>query len=284
MGYSARYHATSLIAVFLALAIGILIGAEFGGETLTGTRRNLEHSLIGNLQDARERADQLSGELGRANEFGERVYPVLVRHKLRGRRIGDRRPRRPAGQRVGRGRGSPRGDRGAAGRGRRGARAGRPPRPRRRPRQDPLRRHRAQPGHADRVRRRGRAPARPRRRPAGTGAQPALLPRQRQLRRARRGDRRPRPAAGDGPGAARRRRPARGGADERHHRDPDPGRRGREHERRTLVGRPSSRATTSPASTTSIRSPGGWRWSSRCSARRAASASRAPPTACSRTC
>lgn len=88
MGYSARYHATSLIAVFLALAIGILIGAEFGGETLTGTRKNLEQSLVGNLQDARERADRLSGELGRSNEFGERVYPVLVRHKLRGWRIG----------------------------------------------------------------------------------------------------------------------------------------------------------------------------------------------------
>ena len=64
MGYSARYHAISLIAVFLALAIGILIGAEFGGDALNSTRKNLEHSLIGNLQDARSRADQLSGELG----------------------------------------------------------------------------------------------------------------------------------------------------------------------------------------------------------------------------
>lgn len=88
MGYSARYHATSLIAVFLALAIGILIGAEFGGGTLTSTRKDLEQSLTGNLQDARERADELSGELGRANEFSSQVYPVLVRDRLRGRRIG----------------------------------------------------------------------------------------------------------------------------------------------------------------------------------------------------
>lgn len=88
MGYSARYHATSLIAVFLALAIGILIGAEFGGDTLSNTRRDLEHSLTGNLQDARHHADELSGELGRANEFSSRVYPVLVRDRLRGRRIG----------------------------------------------------------------------------------------------------------------------------------------------------------------------------------------------------
>ena len=88
MGYSSRYHATSLIAVFLALAIGILIGAEFGGDTLNSTRRNLERSLTGNLQDARERADQLGGELSRSNVFADRVYPVLVRYLLFGRRIG----------------------------------------------------------------------------------------------------------------------------------------------------------------------------------------------------
>jgi hypothetical protein len=87
MGYSARYHATSLIAVFLALAVGILVGAEFGGDALTNTRKDLEHSLIGNLQDARERADELSGQLGDSDEFGERVYPVLTRDKLAGKRL-----------------------------------------------------------------------------------------------------------------------------------------------------------------------------------------------------
>ncbi|HEX7244868.1 MAG TPA: copper transporter [Solirubrobacterales bacterium] len=88
MGYSAKYHATSLVAVFLALAIGILIGAEFGGDALTSTRKDLEHSLTGNLQDARARADELSTELGRSDEFASRVYPALVRDRLAGRRIG----------------------------------------------------------------------------------------------------------------------------------------------------------------------------------------------------
>jgi len=86
MGYSARYHATSLIAVFIALAAGILIGAEFGGDALTNTRRDLEHSLVGNLQDARSRADELNADLNRSDEFGERVYPVLTRGRLEGRR------------------------------------------------------------------------------------------------------------------------------------------------------------------------------------------------------
>lgn len=88
MGYSARYHATSLIAVFLALAVGILIGAQFGGDALTNTRKDLEHSLVGNLQDARSRADELSAQLNRSNEFGERVYPVLTRERMQGRRVG----------------------------------------------------------------------------------------------------------------------------------------------------------------------------------------------------
>jgi hypothetical protein len=88
MGYSARYHATSLVAVFLALAIGILIGAEFGGDALTNTRKDLEQSLTGNLQDARSRADELNGKLARSDEFADRVYPALVRNRLAGRRIG----------------------------------------------------------------------------------------------------------------------------------------------------------------------------------------------------
>lgn len=88
MGYSARYHATSLIAIFLALAVGMVIGAALGGDTIDNTRENLERSLTGNLQDARDRADELSVELGRASEFAGRVYPALVRDQLRGRRIG----------------------------------------------------------------------------------------------------------------------------------------------------------------------------------------------------
>ena len=88
MGYSARYHAASLAAVFLALAVGILIGAEFGDDIVSGTRKNLEQSLTGDLESARERADELSGELGRSQDFAESIYPALVGERLEGRRIG----------------------------------------------------------------------------------------------------------------------------------------------------------------------------------------------------
>ena len=53
MGYSARYHAASLAAVFLALAIGILIGVGFGSDIVTGTADDLEQSLHPDLDDAR---------------------------------------------------------------------------------------------------------------------------------------------------------------------------------------------------------------------------------------
>ena len=88
MGYSARYHMASLAAVFLALAIGILIGSEFGDEIVSDTRDNLENSLTGNLEDAQDRADDLSRDLELSDAFGERVYPTLVGDRLADRSIG----------------------------------------------------------------------------------------------------------------------------------------------------------------------------------------------------
>jgi hypothetical protein len=87
MGYSSRYHAASLAAVFLALAIGILIGVGFGDNVLSSTKRDLEASLTGDLEAARGRSDQLATQLNRSDEFAQRVYPVLVRGELRGQRI-----------------------------------------------------------------------------------------------------------------------------------------------------------------------------------------------------
>ena len=52
MGYSARYHAASLAAVFLALAVGILIGVGFGSDIVNGTADDLEQSLPSDLDDA----------------------------------------------------------------------------------------------------------------------------------------------------------------------------------------------------------------------------------------
>jgi len=88
MGYSSRYHAASLAAVFLALAIGILIGVGFGDNVLTSTQRDLEASLTGDLEAARGRSDDLAARLDQSEEFVQRVYPTLVSDQLAGQEIG----------------------------------------------------------------------------------------------------------------------------------------------------------------------------------------------------
>ena len=49
MGYSARYHATSLIAVFITLAVGVVIGAALGMGWVMASVRHLRNHLFGNV-------------------------------------------------------------------------------------------------------------------------------------------------------------------------------------------------------------------------------------------
>ncbi len=88
MGFSARYHAASLAAVFLALAIGILIGAAVGDDAVKGIRGNLEDNLTADVENARQRSDELAGDLNRSEEFSAQIYPALVEKRLQGKRIG----------------------------------------------------------------------------------------------------------------------------------------------------------------------------------------------------
>jgi hypothetical protein len=87
MGYSARYHAASLAAVFLALAVGLLIGAEFGDELINDTARNLEQGLKGDLEEADARIADLEDDLSRQLRFADAVYPALAAETLPGRSL-----------------------------------------------------------------------------------------------------------------------------------------------------------------------------------------------------
>ena len=87
MGYSGRYHAASLAAVFLALAIGILIGVGLGQNVISGTTKNLEQSLKSDLAAARGRADKLQGQLNREADFEQEAFPALAGGILRGDHI-----------------------------------------------------------------------------------------------------------------------------------------------------------------------------------------------------
>ena len=87
MGYSGRYHAASLAAVFLALAVGILIGVGFGSDIVTGTADDLEQSLEADLDEARAEVDDLQAELEREREFEAAVYPAVVGDRMRDDRV-----------------------------------------------------------------------------------------------------------------------------------------------------------------------------------------------------
>ena len=87
MGYSARYHAASLAAVFLALAVGILIGVGFGSDIVTGTAEDLERSLEEDLDESRAQVDALEADLEEERAFERAIYPAVVEDVLRGRQI-----------------------------------------------------------------------------------------------------------------------------------------------------------------------------------------------------
>ncbi|MGH2924946.1 MAG: copper transporter [Solirubrobacterales bacterium] len=87
MGYSGRYHAASLAAVFLALAIGILIGVGLGHNVLSGAQKDLEQSLKSDLADTHDRNQALQAELNQERDFSTQAYPALVGNLLSGKRI-----------------------------------------------------------------------------------------------------------------------------------------------------------------------------------------------------
>jgi hypothetical protein len=88
VGYSARYHAFSIIAIFTALAIGIVIGAGFGQDLVSDASEDLEQSLSTDLEEANQREEELAADLEREQAFGLRLYPPLVDSRLEGETIG----------------------------------------------------------------------------------------------------------------------------------------------------------------------------------------------------
>ncbi len=78
MGYSGRYHAASLAAVFVALAIGILIGIGLADDVVSSASEEVEQSLRGDLDDAEARVDELEAQVESQARFDEVAGPALV--------------------------------------------------------------------------------------------------------------------------------------------------------------------------------------------------------------
>ena len=80
---SLRQHAISLVAVFLALALGLFLGSGFVGDrvnSMTGTSRD----RIGDLESER---DDLNAKLNASNSFDLAITPRLIANKLKGQSV-----------------------------------------------------------------------------------------------------------------------------------------------------------------------------------------------------
>lgn len=86
--YNLRYHIASLVGVFLALSLGLLLGtivAERG--TLDDQRDALINNLEADFKVLSERNRALETENEQCSDFVDDVVPVLVRDTLAGKRV-----------------------------------------------------------------------------------------------------------------------------------------------------------------------------------------------------
>ncbi len=90
-----RYHIYSLAAVFLALAVGVVIGTSIPGmapleDTLKSTSRRYDRimgDLKGKIVAAAARAEQSEAQAKSAQDFCKTVLPIVVKNKLAGRNV-----------------------------------------------------------------------------------------------------------------------------------------------------------------------------------------------------
>jgi hypothetical protein len=84
---SLRYHIVSLVAVFLALALGIVVGSTVLQEGTVSVLRATSEAVRAESERNSTKNLELTKELGRLQSFGAAVLPDLVRGRLEGRSV-----------------------------------------------------------------------------------------------------------------------------------------------------------------------------------------------------
>jgi hypothetical protein len=82
-----RYHALSLVAVFLALGIGIVLGASLGDSVVSEANKDVRSSLRGDLIDARVDARTAAQAVAHRDSFIEASFERLAGASLRRARV-----------------------------------------------------------------------------------------------------------------------------------------------------------------------------------------------------
>jgi hypothetical protein len=84
-----RYHALSLAAVLLALAVGVVIGVAIGDSNLVSSAKNgIVADLHREVNGAQRQAGQLRTQLSSEEAFANDLYPIAVHGLLSGRSVG----------------------------------------------------------------------------------------------------------------------------------------------------------------------------------------------------
>src|SRR5271169_334597 len=84
-----RYHALSLAAVLLALAVGVLIGVAIGDSDLVSSAKSgIVHDLSAEVNGAQRQVGQLRAQLAGEEAFTNDLYPIAVHGLLSGQSIG----------------------------------------------------------------------------------------------------------------------------------------------------------------------------------------------------
>ena len=84
-----RYHALSLAAVLLALAVGVVIGVAIGDSDLVSSAKSgIVHDLSSEVSDAQNHVSDLQTQLAGEEAFTNDIYPIAVHGLLSGRDIG----------------------------------------------------------------------------------------------------------------------------------------------------------------------------------------------------
>lgn len=80
-----RYHVVSLAAVFLALAIGLVVGTAAANGPLAENLNDQVNKITDEKQQLRDDLDQSRAELKKNSDFATEVAPMLLSGKLAGR-------------------------------------------------------------------------------------------------------------------------------------------------------------------------------------------------------
>lgn len=84
---SLRYHIVAIVAVFLALAIGVLVGGAFVQPALEDRLRDQTDELNQSNAALREQIDEARAQAGATDAFVEAALPYLIEGRLLGRSV-----------------------------------------------------------------------------------------------------------------------------------------------------------------------------------------------------